>query len=77
MKFPAALSVFLLAIAASAAPALADMVGGPARAVYGDTLEIDGRRFDLAGVDAPDPGSRCRWPDREIKFPAATWRDGR
>lgn len=39
---------------------------GAARAVDGDTLEIAGRIFHLRGIDAPEPGQTCDWPERTI-----------
>lgn len=41
----------------------ADVVGA-AEVTYGDLLEVDGRRFRLAGIDAPEPGQTCRLKER-------------
>lgn len=44
-------------------PGRADMtgdVGGSARVIDGQTLELNGQRLRLEGIDAPPPGTRCR-----------------
>jgi endonuclease YncB( thermonuclease family) len=33
---------------------------GPVRVIDGDTIEVAGRTLDLYGIDAPEPGQRCR-----------------
>ena len=35
-------------------------LAGEVTVIDGDTLEIDGKRYDLFAVDAPEPGQRCR-----------------
>ncbi|MGB0631510.1 MAG: thermonuclease family protein [Alphaproteobacteria bacterium] len=48
-----------------AGPAIAaDIVGTP-KIVDGETLEVDGKRFRLAGIDAPDPRQTCFIRNRE------------
>ncbi len=37
-----------------------DDISGRARVVDGDSLEIDGRRLRLRGIDAPEFGQNCR-----------------
>ena len=56
--------IFLLSLAA--APAQPADVGGQARVIDGKTLEVDGRRFSLFGIDAPDLGQTCPWPNKVI-----------
>lgn len=44
-------------------PGRADMSGdvvGSARVIDGQTLELNGQRLRLEGIDAPLPGTRCR-----------------
>ncbi len=48
------------------AVATAQETTGTARVIDGDTLEVDGRVFHLTGIDAPELGQTCRWPNKEI-----------
>ena len=48
----------ILILCLLATPALAD-VTGPARVIDGDTLEIQGQRIRLHGIDAPESRQLC------------------
>ncbi len=48
-----------IALCLLATPALAD-VGGVASVIDGDTLEIQGQRIRLHGIDAPESRQLCR-----------------
>ncbi len=52
-------SLIVLAWLAWPAPTLATMVEGRARVVDGDTLELDGRKVRLFGIDAPELDQTC------------------
>jgi endonuclease YncB( thermonuclease family) len=53
--------LFLLAVAIAAlsTPAVAEVVSGPARAIDGDSLNVDGREVRLFGIDAPEATQQC------------------
>ena len=65
LKFRAA---YLGAVAAvlTAWPATADIQGAPT-IIDGDSLEVEGRRFDLFGIDSPEPGTIC-WKENGDSF---------
>jgi endonuclease YncB( thermonuclease family) len=68
MRLPlhAAQRLLLLAAlaAASAAPARADIIG-PATVIDGDTISVAGREVRIFGIDAPEQGQTCTYPDGE------------
>lgn len=49
---------------AGAARSEAGALSGPARVLDGDTLDIEGRRVRLEGIDAPELGQSCRRRDQ-------------
>jgi endonuclease YncB( thermonuclease family) len=53
-----------------ASPAFANSVEGRALVVDGDTIDIDGTRIRLHGIDAPEAGQRCN------KANGVEWRCG-
>ena len=50
---------WLLACVLAPFPAHAAVVSGPASVIDGDTLEVEGRRLRLFGIDAPELSQRC------------------
>ena len=48
-------------------PALAQESTGTARVIDGDTLEVDGNLYRLSGIDAPELGQTCQWPNKKIR----------
>ena len=50
----------LLVGTARAEPVRAEPVTGRASVIDGDTIDVQGRRIRLHGVDAPESGQRCR-----------------
>ena len=65
MQLTALPLVGLSVLLAWGAPALADIIGKP-RVIDGDTIEIAGQRIRLHGIDAPERGQTCKWPDKTI-----------
>ncbi len=55
-----------LSAALFALPAAADILGEPT-IIDGDSLELQGRRFDLFGIDSPEPGTSC-WKENGDSF---------
>lgn len=52
-------SLLVLMLVLSAAPVGALMLGGEARVIDGDTLEVAGKRVRLFGIDAPERRQTC------------------
>jgi endonuclease YncB( thermonuclease family) len=57
--------IVLSALLAWGAPAFAEITGKP-RVIDGDTIEVAGQRVRLHGIDAPERGQTCAWPDKVI-----------
>ena len=47
-------------------PVEAQDISGDARVIDGMTLEVQGQRLRLFGIDAPDLKQTCRWPNKVI-----------
>jgi len=53
-----AVASLVMAVALTPLPAAADVQGVPT-IIDGDSLEVEGHRFDLFGIDSPEPGTPC------------------
>ena len=53
------LAGLMLAMPAEAGPRDAVVVAGEARVIDGDTIEVEGTRIRLQGIDAPETRQRC------------------
>lgn len=42
-------------------------ISGPVRVIDGDTLEIEGKKIRLFGIDAPELNQTCEWPNQTIQ----------
>jgi endonuclease YncB( thermonuclease family) len=62
-RLSATVLTFLIALVAAAQ---AEELRGPARVHDGDTLVLAGERLRLAGIDAPETGQTCEWPNKTI-----------
>ena len=62
------LAAIVLAVALSAANVRAETheIHGKAQVLSGDTLVVHGQRIRLFGIDAPELGQTCRWPNKTI-----------
>ena len=59
--------VLVLILAFSAGQAMAADITGTPRIIDGETLEVGGKQFRLAGIDAPDPRQTCFIRQREYR----------
>ncbi len=53
------LRILCLFLLASTAAHATDTITGPARVIDGDTIEIEGEKIRLKGIDAPEMGQPC------------------
>src|SRR5437762_1998581 len=58
--------LFTTAFIAAAASAAAADISGPVRVIDGDTLDMDGVRIRLWGIDAPESNQTCEGKDGQI-----------
>ena len=61
------MKLFLCALALlMALPAAAEELSGKPRVIDGDTIDIAGQRIRLLGIDAPERGQSCKWPEKTV-----------
>ena len=60
MRVGKLLGVLWGAVLVTAAAAAQERLAGRVRVLAGDTIVVEGRTLDLAGIDAPELGQRCR-----------------
>lgn len=58
--------IISLFLASSIPAASQSLISGPAVVIDGDTIEIRGTRIRLAGIDAPEGGQLCTWPNGRL-----------
>lgn len=56
----------LMALSPSFAVGADNTVHGNAQVISGDTLIVTGQRIRLMGIDAPELGQPCQWPNKTI-----------
>lgn len=50
----------------AALPAAGEEISGKPRVISGDTMELAGITIRLFGIDAPELGQTCAWPNKTI-----------
>ena len=64
--FPKIVVALALALVTTPMSAMAADVVGKGDAIDGDTIVVAEKRFNLEGIDAPELGQRCDWPNGEV-----------